>query len=391
MRGAEVVIVGGGVMGSACAYFLASDAAFAGRVVVFEPDPSYAACATTRSWGGVRQQFSTPENIKMSQFGIAFVRGVGEHLAVDGALPDLGFHAQGYLFLASAEGLATLRANTGLQRSLGAEVLLLEGDALASRFPWLSLDGIAGGGFGARDAGWIDPHALLRAFRDKARALGVTYRQDRVVAIERQGAAVVAVTGERSGRVPTGVVVNAAGPSAGRVAALAGARLPVAPRKRSSFVFDCRSDLSAIPLTIDKSGIAFRPEGRQYIAIMPPDPDPEVDPKDLEPDYALFEEMIWPILAARVPAFEAIKLTGAWAGHYDYNAFDQNAVIGRHPEIAGLYFCNGFSGHGLQQSPAAGRAVAELILHGGFRSLDLSRFGYERIAAGRPVFEDNIV
>lgn len=341
----DVVIAGGGVMGCAIAYFLGADPTFGGSVLVVERDPSYANCATTRSWGGIRQQFSTPENVRMSLFAADFIRQAGAHLAVEGEAPDLAFREQGYLFLASASGRAALERNVALQRGLGAEVLLLEPPDLAARFPWLSVEGLAAGALGPRNEGWIDPSALMHAFRRKARAL----------------------------------------------AALAGIELPVRPRKRTTYVFDCREPLPPLPLTIDPSGVAFRPEGDQYLAIVPPPPGRDRDSDDLEPDYDLFEDVIWPTLAARVPAFTAIKQTAAWAGHYDTNTFDQNAILGAHPEITNLLFCNGFSGHGLQQSPAAGRALAELIVHGRYRTLDLSALGFARIPAGRPLREINVV
>ena len=182
------------------------------------------------------------------------------------------------------------------------------------------------------------------------------------------------------------------GAQAGRVAALAGIALPVAPRKRFVYVFDCRTPIEPLaPLTIDPSGVYFRPEGKGFIGGVSPPEDRDPDSDDLEVEYDLFEETVWPALAARVPAFEAIKLTGAWAGHYDYNIVDQNGIVGRHPEVANLIFANGFSGHGLQQSPAVGRAVAELILQGGYRSIDLTRFGYERFARDEPILELNVV
>lgn len=398
---ADVAIVGGAAMGSAVAYFLTADPAFDGRVRVIERNPGYGAAATTRSWGGVRQQFSTPENVRLSLDSLAFFREARETLALDedgkegpGGGPDLAFKERGYLYLASPAGLPVLKANRTLQRALGADIALLGLDELAARFPWLSLDGVAGAGFGLSGEGWLDPSAVLHGFRRKARAQGAVYLTDEVVGIDRRGGRIEGLRLASGGRLACGALVNAAGPQAGRVAALAGVALPVEPRKRMTFVFDCRaapSGLADMPLTIDTSGVAFRPEGAQYIAIQSPPPEEDGVSDDLEEDYRPFEAVIWPALAARVPAFEAIKLTGAWAGHYDYNAFDQNAVIGAHPEIANLYFCNGFSGHGIQQSPAAGRAVAELIVHGRFLGLDLRGLGFERLVQKRPVREANVV
>ncbi len=372
----DVAIAGGAVMGSAVAYFLAADADFDGSIAVVERDPGYEACATTRSWGGIRQQFSTPENVKMSLYGAQFVRRAGELLEVDGERPDLGFKERGYLFLASPAGLPVLERNCAMQRGLGAAVAVLDLAELAERFPWLNLDGLAGAGCGLANEGWFDPSALLHGFRRKARALGVTYVKDEVVSVEVSRGRVTGLGLQAGGRLGCATLVNAAGPQAGALAALAGAALPVTPRKRMTYVFDCRAALPPLPLTIDVSGVAFRPEGAQYLAIVSPPQGQDFERDDFELEYG---------------AFEAIKLTGAWAGHYDYNAFDQNAVLGPHPEIEGLMFCNGFSGHGLQQSPAAGRAVAELIVHGRFRSLDLTKLLYARIAEGRPVQEENIV
>ncbi len=388
---ADVVIVGGGVMGSAIAYFLTAEAAFGGSVLVIERDPSYENCATTRSWGGLRQQFSTPENVQMSLFSLGFFRRAKELLAVDGEGPDLAFKERGYLYLASPAGLPMLEANQALQRELGADVALLGRADLAMRFPWLSLEGLAGAAFGETGEGWLDPSAVLHGFRRKAQAQGARYLTDEVVGIERVGERVAAVVLAGGGRVACGHMVNAAGPQAGRVAALAGIELPVEPRKRMSYVFDCRAPLPPLPLTIDTTGVTFRPEGEHYIAIVSPPPEDDPVSHDLNEDYGPFEDVIWPALAARVSAFEAIKLTGAWAGHYDYNGFDQNAVIGPHPEVANFQFCNGFSGHGIQQSPAAGRAVAEQIVHGAFQSLDLSALGYARLIEGRPLKEANVI
>lgn len=364
---------------------------FDGRVLVIEPDPSFESGSTGRSAGGLRQQFSLPENIRMSRYGLDFVRQAPARLAVDGEAPDLAFKEQGYLFLAPESGMAALTENQAVQTAEGADVALLDRDGLAEIFPWLALDDLAGGAFGRSGEGWLDPYALMQALKRKARSLGAELLQDRVTGIEIAGGRVEALTTEAGRRVACGRLVNAAGAAAGRVAALAGLDLPVAPKKRQVFVFDCREDLAHLPLTVDPSGVYFRPEGAQFICGKSPDPQDDPDCWDDLVDYTLFEEVLWPTLAARVPAFEAIKMQSAWAGWYEVNTLDHNAVIGPHPQVETFLFANGFSGHGLQQAPAVGRAIAELIETGGFRSLDLSRLGYARIAAGAPLFERGIV
>jgi sarcosine oxidase len=386
-----VLIAGGGVVGSAVAYFLAADPDFRGRVVVVEPDPSYATASTPRSLGGIRQQFSTPENVHMSAFGVRFIRAAREHLAVDGECPDPGLREQGYLFLASEAGIAVLEENHLLQRRLGADNVLLAPQELRRRFPWLCTDGIAAGCLGLSGEGWLDPFALLQAFRAKARALGVEYRADRVTGLEVGGTRVRGVRLAGGDRLSPGAVVNAAGPRAREVAAMAGVSLPVFPRRRQVFAFECREAPTGCPLTIDPSGVYFRPEGALFLCGVSPGPEEDPDTFDLEVDDGWFEERLWPRLAARVPAFEAIKVRRFWAGHYAMNTFDANAILGPHPAIENLYFANGFSGHGLQQSPAVGRGIAEHLVHGAWRSIDLARFEFARIAAGRPVPERNVV
>jgi len=279
-----------------------------------------------------------------------------------------------------------------VQRAGGAQVALLDPDALRERFPWLRVDDLAAGSLGLADEGWFDPFALLQAFRAKARSLGVDYLADEVTGLELARGRVTAARLASGGRLACGWLVNAAGVRGRRVAAMAGVELPVSARKRCVFVFDCREALPGCPLVIDPSGLYFRPEGSGFICgISPAEGEPDPESEDFEVEHALFEERLWPLLAERVPAFEAIKPTGAWAGHYDVNTYDHNAVLGPHPEIANLLFANGFSGHGLQQSPAVGRGLAEWIVQGGWKSLDLSRFAYDRLAAGRPLREVAVV
>lgn len=387
----DVVIVGGAVVGSAIAYFLAASPAFAGSVLVVERDPTYETAATPRSAGGIRQQFSTPENIRMSMFGAEFVKSVAEHLSVNDERADLPFVENGYLFLATEAGLSILRENHATQIALGADIAFLSPSELAARFPWLNVEDIAAGTFGLRNEGWTDPYGLLQAFRRKARALGVDYVKDEPVDLRRSGGRVTAIRLAEGGEIACGTLVDAAGYHAHRIAALAGLELPIRPRKRFVFVFECRDRIEKAPLLIDPNGVYFRPEGAGYICGVSPPEDADPDNLDFELDYSLFEETIWPTLARRVPAFEAIKLGRAWAGHYDYNTLDQNAILGPHPELPNFLVAAGFSGHGLQQSPAVGRAIAELIVYGAYRSIDLTRFGWERVIRGVPIFERNVV
>ncbi len=284
-----------------------------------------------------------------------------------------------------------MRENNSLQRSHGVAVELLGANALCERFPWISSDGVALASLGLCGEGWYDGYTLLQAFRSKARSLGATYIQGNVVALYRSGTAVAAAVLDDGSRIACGTLVNAAGPRARAVATMAGIVLPVEARRRSVFVIDCRRQLPHCPLVIDTSGVWFRPEGRQFITGISPPEDQDPETFELEVDHAQFDEVVWPALARRVPAFEALKVTGSWAGHYEYNTFDQNGIVGPHPQIGNLYLANGFSGHGLQQSPAVGRALSEWIVYGACRTIDLSPLSVQRILENRPLIERNVV
>ena len=388
----KVVIIGGGAVGSAIASFTLADPAFRGEVTVVERDPAYVQASSALSAGSIRQQFSTAINIAMSAFGIEFLRRAGELLAVGNEHPDLGLKECGYLFLATEVGAETLRENHRLQRSMGADVALMAPAELRSRFAWLSTAGVALGALGLSGEGWFDGYSLLQAFRRKARSLGATYVAAEATGFEHNGTCVRAVRLADGSTLECDVAINAAGPWARTPAAWLGIELPVRARRRCVFVFNCPERIDTAPLVIDPSGVYFRPEGRgQFICGTSPEPADDPDDLPLEVDYTLFESVIWPCLAARVPAFEAVRQTSAWAGYYEVNTFDCNGIVGPHPAVRNLIFANGFSGHGLQQSPAVGRGVAELIVHGGYRTLDLGPLSFERIAANRPLLEKNVV
>lgn len=391
MESYEIVIVGGAAMGSSLACHIAADPAFNGRILVMEQDPSYQRCASALSAGSIRQQFSSEINIEISQYGIAFLRDVGSHLSVDAECIDIGLRDGGYLFLATEPGARTLRENHALQTRLGADVVLLSPAALREKFPWLNTGGLSLGAFGRTGEGWFDGYGLMQAYRRKARSLGVTYAAARAIRLDVTGSRIDSVRLADGTSVSCGLLVNAAGTGAQPLALTAGVELPIRPKKRMIFTFECREEITNCPLLIDPTGVYCRPEGRGFLCGTAPAPDQDPDSDDFEVDHSLFEETVWPVLAARIPAFEQIKPGRAWAGHYDMNLFDYNAFVGRVPGFTNFFIANGFSGHGLQQSPAVGRGLAELIVHGRYRTLDLAPLGLERLAEGRPLVERNVV
>lgn len=387
----DVVIVGGAATGSSVAYHLAADPAFTGRVLVLEQDPTYARAPSALSAASIRQQYSCAINVQISLFGIAFLRAAPELLAVDGDRPALSLHEGGYLFLASAQGRAALAAGHRVQQAHGADIAFLEPEALAARFAWLDRAGIAAGCLGLSGEGWFDGWSLFMALRRKARSLGVEYRAARAEAVETSGGRVTGVRLADGTFIPAGIVVNAAGAGGRALAASAGIDIPVHMKKRMIFTFTAENPPEGLPLVIDPSGVYVRPEGRGFLGGSAPAPEDDPDSDDFEVDHAFFEDVVWPHLAARIPAFERIRQGRAWAGHYDMNAFDQNAFVGAVAGLDGFLLANGFSGHGLQQSPAIGRGLAELIAHGRFRTLDLSPLGFDRLACSAPMRELKVV
>jgi FAD-dependent oxidoreductase domain-containing protein 1 len=394
----DVVIVGGAAIGSSVACHLAGDPGFAGRICVIEKDPTYRYSASALSAASIRQQFSCSVNIRISLYGIAYLRDIAHHLGVAGETPAIDLHEGGYLYLATQRGVSILADNNALQRAEGADIELLDRQSLKRRFPWIDTDGIAAASFGRSGEGWFDGWALMQAFRRKARSLGVDYIAGEVVALERDGDRITGARLADGSLLRCGALVNCAGASGGRqVAAMAGVSIPVHARKRCVFTFTCKAEIENAPLIIDTSGVWCRPEGHRstdgqmFICGGAPPEGQDPDSDDFDVDWPLFEEHYWPALATRIPAFEAIRPGRAWAGHYDLNMVDHNALIGRAPGLTNFYLANGFSGHGLQQAPAVGRGLAELIAHGRYLTLDLSDLAPERLAEGRPLLERNVI
>lgn len=388
----DVVIVGGAMMGSSTAWWLSRNPDFDGRILVVERDPSYEFASTSHTNSCIRQQFSSPINIRISQFGVQFIRGFRDFME-DADAPEIVLQEYGYMYLAGdARKEAELRQAYDVQKKMGAGTRLMTPDQIAAEYPFYNLDGILLGSHNPVDEGYWDGGTVFDWFRRKARANGVEYVANEVVGIDRDGGRVTGVRLASGEVIGAGHVVNASGPRAAMTAAMVDLPLPVEPRRRYTYIFDCAEDLGReLPLTIDPSGVHMRTDGRYFLCGCPPFDDKTMDPTDFSYEDDIWEEKLWPALANRVPAFERIKVVNSWVGHYAYCTLDHNAIIGPAPDLPNFMFLNGFSGHGLQQSPAMGRAMSELILHGGYRSLDLSALGYERVVTGEPFEETAII
>jgi FAD-dependent oxidoreductase domain-containing protein 1 len=382
----DVVIAGGGAVGSATAYFLAKPPGFTATVAVVEPDPTYHLAASTRSAASIRRQFTTPLNIEMSSFGMEFLRACGSGLA------DVNLKESTYLTLATPAGAATLRHNVEVQRRCGVEVRLLDAAGLAECYPWINRSDLAMGADTPHGEGWFDGHGLLQGLRRAALNHGARYIRDRVECLVMDGGQTVAGVRLAGGdTLQCRWLVNAAGTHSRALAASAGIDLPVYARNRNVFVFSCPQAPANCPLIVDPSSLWCRPEGNRFICgVVPPD-DPDVAVDDFEVNYQEFDDLVWPALAHRVPAFEAVRLDSAWAGQYDYNVFDQNAFLGPCESVPNLILASGFSGHGLQHAPAIGRALAEFIHFAEYRTIDVTPFSYSRYLRNQPLREHSVI
>jgi glycine/D-amino acid oxidase-like deaminating enzyme len=388
----DVVIVGGAMYGSSVAWWLSRNPDFDGSILVVERDPSYEFSSTSHTNSCIRQQFSNEVNIAISQFGAEFIHGFQDFMGVEDA-PKIVLQSYGYMYLADTPEFAeTLSALQQVQAKLGAATKHMTRDEIAAAYPFYQLDDIIAGNHNLVDEGYFDGGTIFDWWRRRARAQGVDYIAGEVTGVSRNGARVESVTLASGEVINCGTLVNCAGPRAALVARMVGLEIPVEPRKRYTFIFAAETPLDRdLPLTIDPSGVHMRSDGQYYLAGCPPDEDPAVDYDDFIEDHSLWQEKVWPIIATRVPAFEAVKLINSWVGHYAFNAFDQNAILGPHPEVENFVFCNGFSGHGLQQSPAIGRGVAEHLCYGEYRSIDLGAFSVNRILEGRKFVEKAVI
>jgi glycine/D-amino acid oxidase-like deaminating enzyme len=391
----DVIIIGGAMLGSSVAWFLSDNPDFSGTVLVVERDPSYEFASTSHTNSCIRQQFSAEINVRISQFGADFVRNFQTHLGNDPRVPEPRLHSFGYMYLANNQAFAdTLNAVQKIQAACGAGTKHMTRDEIAAAYPFYQLDDIIAANHNLVNEGYFDGATLFDWWKRMAKERGVEYRTNEVTAMSTtaNGTHVDSVTLKTGEIISCGTVVNASGTRAILTSRMVGIEIPIEPRKRFTFIFDAEKPLDRdLPLTIDPSGVHMRTDGRFYMAGGPPDLDLAVDYNDFEMDHSIWEEKMWPAIANRIPQFEAIKVVNSWVGHYDYNTFDQNAIIGPHSKVTNFLFVNGFSGHGFQQSPAMGRGLSELITYGGFRTLDLSPFSFERIEQNKPFLEKAVI
>lgn len=380
----RVLIIGGAIMGSFSAWALRK-AGYAGAITVVEQDPTYQFSSTALSAASIRTQFGTPANIEMSLYAARMFRDIR---LVFGEDADIGFRERGYLILGGPDQVAERVAAAEMQRAHGADIEVLGPDELRERFPGIDFGDVRIGTFGARHEGWFDAWSLLSTVRRAARAAAVDYVHATVTAFETEGAAVTGVRLSDGQSLGCDFCVLAAGAWSGRLVAALGIDLPVVPKKRTVFAFETPFRLNNFPMLFDTSGLWVRPEGDGYIGGIQPLPEHDADADgDFVPQHALLEETYWPLLATRIPAMEQLRLQRAWAGHYEVNTLDHNGVVGPHDELTNLIFATGFSGHGVMHAPAVGRAVAELIAYGEYRSIDLSALGWARIRTATPMVE----
>ena len=385
--------------GSSVAWFLARNPDFDGSILVVERDPTYEFTSTAHTNSCMRQQFSREINVRVSQFAAEFVKNFQSFFDDDPRVPNIPIQSYGYMYLAdNADFNDVLIESQKLQQECGAGTRHMTPSDIARDYPFYNLEDIVGANHNLVDEGYFDGGTVFDWWKRSAKEHGAEFCANEVVAMSKNaaGSKVDSVTLASGDVISCGTLVNASGPRAARTARMVGIELPVEPRKRYTFIFAAEKPLDRdLPLTIDPTGVHMRTDGTYYLAGCPPtiagQDDPAVAYDDFEQDHSIWENHVWPIIANRVPQFEAIKLTNSWAGHYAFNTFDQNAILGPHTQVSNFIFVNGFSGHGFQQSPAMGRGTAELITYGEYRALDLSPFNYERIEKGEPFVEKAVI
>ncbi|WP_042355494.1 NAD(P)/FAD-dependent oxidoreductase [Bacillus rubiinfantis] len=383
---ADVIIIGGGVIGSSIAYNLLNDG-FAGKIIVFEKDGLYEFASTPRSAGGFRQLYTTVINMQLSKYSLQIYKDFAQTMAIDGEEMEIDFKQRGYLFLAKEEMMPKFEQHLKLQNENGINSRLLDKNELLGIIPELNIEDIAGGLY-CSESGYLDPYSVMQGYIRNAKKLGAEYvyaEVDSLITDQDQIKGIKLVDGSE---YYAPIVVNCAGAWASILGEKAGVPLPVVPLPRQIFQFDIEKPLKKyLPLTMDPTGVYFRHEGEKFISGYAEDIEPGINFKWRR---SAFEEHIWPVLANRIPNFEYAKIERGWSGLYDFNTEDHNAILGEYPTMKGYFVAFGFSGHGMQQAPAVGKCLSELIRTGKYQTIDLTPLRVERFAEKELVVEDAI-
>lgn len=380
-------------MGSSTAYFLSENSDFRGKILVVDKDLSFEFSSTARTNSCIRQQFSEPINVKISQFTADFI----SILNLDPKKYELPEKIQlnnfGYLYLASTKKSAEILFNNQLmQNYLGSGTYLLDRKQASLAFPFMDFSDIVLCSHNKKNEGYFDGQLLFEFFKRTAIANGVEYIQDEIVDIRVVADELEKVTLKSGKEISCGKLVNCTGANANAISKMINYEIPVEARRRFSFVFSTENKMDfTLPLTIDPSGIHFRSDGERFLAGCAPIDDFPTEINDFSLEDNVWEDRVWPVLANRIPVFERIKLVNWWVGHYAFNTYDQNAIIGAHNQVKNFFFLNGFSGHGLQQSPAMGRGISELIIYNEFRTLDLTKLKFDRFITNEKLVEKSII
>ncbi|PRX21638.1 glycine/D-amino acid oxidase-like deaminating enzyme [Paraburkholderia sp. BL18I3N2] len=383
----RIVITGGGAIGCSIAYFLSVQKTPRREIWVIEKDPTYRIASSSLSASSIRQQFSTPICIQLSQFGYDFFSACERHKAQYGAGVDLV--DCGYLFVGNAQQESVLRRRSALARSLGVELREYSAAALQQRYPWMNVGDLTYAVEGLAGEGWFDGYSVMQWFRNRAREAGVHFTTGEAAGYRTRADRITHVELTDGREISGDTFVNASGAWCASVAKSVGVDLPVRPRRRSAFVVSCPTAIPDMPILIDSSGIYLRREQNHFLCIISPSVEMDLDNLPLDVQFSEFDEIIWPTLAERIPAFEALRVEHAWAGYYEYNILDQNGIVGQSgPENS--FVAAGFSGHGMMHSPGVGRAMAELLTFGEFRTLDLSPLSPARLTSGQLVIEEGV-
>ena len=353
----DVVVIGGGIVGAATAYFLSKEGR---KVRVIERDPTYKNASFPLSLGGFRRQFFQKENINLGKFAQEFISNISNLLKTKkNPNPTASMVPNGYLLLFGSEHAEEQYEALKNHQACNAGTKNIKAEKLKEVFPWINPKGLETATYtDTKIEGWIDPYMFHNALKTKAIELGAVFEKGNV---------------QKISDIKAKIIVSAAGCWTNELLD----DIPVAPQKHTVFRVKCPKHIPEMPLTGDlPSGVYWRPEGKEYIV---GSPNSKFDAPDLEPEWNDFEELVWPALANRVPIFEELKLTGGWAGYYDCNKLDNNAIVGRHPKYENVYLATGFTGRGLMQAPGIGRGLTELITTGKYQTIDLSCFSVERI------------